>query len=483
MSKQAAGIRKKGVGEQEAKSIALNQFERFGISPGPEVNRIVDDFAREHAKENKESVKEAATQLALSRFKHETIARMRGEEPGGATTLAMRTVKASPEERMGYEKWAKTEEKAGREPTDSRWNEYAIKGMAKRDFAEKQNEREEYGEWLKGHPEIKPGKDALLAFRAEQRGGKPGEYAPGAPKTEIAQRGMPKRETAGERITRLRKAQKAAVEKAADARQAKTAERKAAAAERAAAAKEKREEAAGKRKAAQKAAEEKRQAKLEERKMKRRKAAEAAKARLEERRAAREAEAKTQEEAARTEKRKELAAKAAAAAVPKVAVPKPRNDMPPAPAPVAIAAAPETKAPKKAEPKPVAKAPEAKKEEPAADARIRALLGMGSMGVEERQISLPRAREVNPKTAVVTAESTYNLALSAGKSIVALERGGLRKDRVEDHVGTLKTFLAQYEKMNAEERKKLDSMVRETSREITTYSSASKIAEDARARL
>lgn len=405
MSNGVKSVRKKGVGEEEAKSIAISTFEKYQIKTDPEVNRIVEDFARQHAKENRGSVEEAAKALA-----RETVYKqVKSETAEWASARRGRVLKTEPATREEIDMLAR-----------------ALKGKKQ-----------------------EPYRLETITVEAE------------APKTELAKKMPTPKPDAGKKIAELKAAAAKRKEEAAGARAAKKEELAAKAAERKAAAQKK--EAA-------------RLAKLEERKVKRKEAVEAAKAKLEERRSERIAKVE-KENAAAAEKAAAAKAKRAEAKAEAVAAKRAAEI-----ARLAAKATAPTPKPEKAKPAPtaVAFAPKVETE----TARGRALLGMmGSTGIEERRVGLPSGRTPTAKAAAVTAESTYNLALSAGNAVTSLKRGGLRRDRVEDNEGTLNNFLAQYEKMSEGERKKLDDMIRETSREITTYRNASEIARAAREQL
>ncbi|MBD3398102.1 hypothetical protein GF412_02800 [Candidatus Micrarchaeota archaeon] len=82
--------RARGVGEEGARSIVLQTFEKYQVKNDPEVNRVIDDFVENHARDKEETVKQAAKELAretvYSQIKRESAervvtARERGEEP------------------------------------------------------------------------------------------------------------------------------------------------------------------------------------------------------------------------------------------------------------------------------------------------------------------------------------------------------------------------------------------------------------------
>jgi len=90
MAGRQAKRERKRVGEEGARSIVLETFERYQIKNDAEVNRVVDDFASKHAGESREAVSEAARELArntvVSQVKTEVAEKMsmrrrRGEKP------------------------------------------------------------------------------------------------------------------------------------------------------------------------------------------------------------------------------------------------------------------------------------------------------------------------------------------------------------------------------------------------------------------
>ncbi|MBD3389388.1 hypothetical protein GF415_00320 [Candidatus Micrarchaeota archaeon] len=195
---------------KEVRETAISALKNAGVQTtgNEEVENLVNRFVENYANNPREEVRNAAESLAekwrseeVTELEQLTITgkpaaekedlweqaiarREAGEQPPSAEEL-------SPEQRRLVRE-AKAE---ARREAEEDMEEYGTReerkkpdiALAQAEIEAKKEERERYAKWLENHPEVTPGREALYAFRAEQKGGRAEEIGErAAPETELA---------------------------------------------------------------------------------------------------------------------------------------------------------------------------------------------------------------------------------------------------------------------------------------------------------
>ncbi|MFP3950294.1 MAG: hypothetical protein ACLFUZ_04365 [Candidatus Micrarchaeia archaeon] len=202
---------REGLAPEKVEEIAINALENAGVQTtgNEEVNRLVSEFVEEYANKPGEDVREAAENLAekwkskgVTELEPVTITGKPAEQGLWEQAIARGEAGEKPtpfneltpeQQKMVKDAKAEARKAAGEElarlGVSPKGAPEADLSTARKAIAEKEAENNrEYATWLKKHPEVEPGWEALCAFRAEERGGRAGTKQPAEPETEIAER-------------------------------------------------------------------------------------------------------------------------------------------------------------------------------------------------------------------------------------------------------------------------------------------------------
>lgn len=194
---------------EEVRETAISALENAGVQTtgNEEVEKLVNRFVEEYENNPREEVREAAESLA--------------EKWGGkgVTELEQVTITGKPAAEQDLWEQAIARREAGERPPSDEELSPAQKEMVRKAKAEargeankdmekygtgreaekpdialaqaeikaKEEERKRYAKWLENHPEVTPGREALYAFRAEERGGRTETGGVAEPETELAE--------------------------------------------------------------------------------------------------------------------------------------------------------------------------------------------------------------------------------------------------------------------------------------------------------